>query len=64
MDYLELIKLQLDHKVSVIANAVAWFAAALNITQFTDQIKITLISQLIKGIQEFSKNYLNILISR
>ena len=33
MDYSDLIKLQQEHKVSVIANAVALFAATLNITQ-------------------------------
>ena len=35
---------------SVTANVVSWFAAALDISQFTDQVEMRLISQLIKGI--------------
>ena len=36
--------------MSVIANVVALFAAALEITQFADQVKMRLISQLINDI--------------
>ena len=36
--------------VSVIANFAAWFAAALDVTQFADQVRMRLISQLINGI--------------
>ena len=36
--------------MSVIANVVALFAAALEITQFVDQVKMRLISQLINDI--------------
>ena len=50
MHYLELIKLRLEDKVflSVIVNFV--FLGAEEIKQFSDQVKIRLISQLIKGI--------------
>ena len=44
--YLEMIKLQLEHKCLV------WCT-------FLDQINMRLISQLINDIQEFSKNFLN-----
>ena len=40
----------LPRLVLVIANVVAWFAAALDITQFADQFKMRLISQLINDI--------------
>ena len=36
--------------VSVIANVVFWFAAALDIKQFEDQVGMTLISQLFNSI--------------
>ena len=36
--------------MSVIANVVSWFAAALDITQFLDQIRMKLISNLIYDI--------------
>ena len=45
--------------VSLIANFAAWFTAELDITQFVDQFKMRLISQLMV-FQEFSRNYLNI----
>ena len=50
MYYLELIKLQLEHKgfVSVIATVVAF--VLLHNTHFSGQVKMRLISQLIKGI--------------
>ena len=44
---------------SVIANVVAWFAAALDIKQLAEHVKMRWISQL-RAFQEFSKNYLNI----
>ena len=44
---------------SVIANVVAWFAAALDIKQLAEHVKMRWISQLM-AFQEFSKNYLNI----
>ena len=52
MHYLQLIKLQLEHKsfVSVIANVVSWFAAALDITHSAEQVRMRLISQLINCI--------------
>ena len=36
--------------ILVIANAVVWFAAALDITQLLDKVRLRLISQLINGI--------------
>ena len=33
-----------------IVNVVFWFAAALDTTQFTDQVRMRLISQLVNGI--------------
>ena len=36
--------------VSVIANVVAWFAAALDITQFPDEARMRLISKVINCI--------------
>ena len=45
----------------VIANVSPF--ASLDKTHLTDQIKIRLISQLVKGIQEFPKSYLNILVT-
>ena len=36
--------------MSVIANVAAWFAAKLDITQFADQVRMRLISQLFNGI--------------
>ena len=47
--------------VSVIANIAAF--ASLNKTHLLDQVKMRLISQLIKAFQEFSKIYLNILMA-
>ena len=49
MHFLELIKLQLEHKVLYqLANVVAF--ASLDKTHFSGQAKMRLISQLIKGI--------------
>ena len=49
MHYLDLIKLQLEHKI--IENVVAWTATSVaTITQFSNQIRSRLISQLIKSI--------------
>ena len=45
----------------VMANVVPF--ASLDNTHLTDQIKIRLIWQLVKAIQEFSKSYLNILMA-
>ena len=52
MDYLELIKLQRKHKfskfISVIKNVVALFSSET--AQFSEQVRIGLISELIQGI--------------
>ena len=53
MRYLQLIKLKLEHEsfVSVIPNVAGLFEPVLdNITQFADQIRIRLVSQLINRI--------------
>ena len=48
--------------VSVIADIVAWFAAALDITQFAEQVRMRLISQLINDISRvLQKLLLNLL---
>ena len=47
--YLELTVLLLEHEV--IWNAVTWFAARLDMTQFAHQVRIGLISQLIMAFQ-------------
>ena len=61
LHYPELTKLQLEHKVlHVILNFA--FPVAEEITQSSDQVKMKLIPQLI-ALQEFSKNYLNILMA-
>ena len=52
-------KVTTDIFVPVIANDVAF--ASLDKTHFSDPVKVKLILQLIKELQEFSKNYLNIL---
>ena len=56
MHYLELVKLLQEHKVLVIANVLA--PVELVITQFTNQVRMRLISQLIEGISRVLKKLL------
>ena len=56
MHYLELVKLLQEHKVLVIANVLA--PVELVITQFTNQVRMRLISQLIEDISRILKKLL------